>query len=117
MIIDRRRRPSAGRKYESKAEAAARMGVSLHRYRRWESDAGDPPKVPVGDVKDCEACVIYRHRAGVSIDEVARKLQVTRNWISEMESGRGNCSRLMGFWSGRRCPWRPRRPARMASSR
>lgn len=92
------------------------MDVSHYRYRQWEVDEASPPRVSVGRLADHEACFVYRRRSGMSVEDLSAKLGVTRNWVTEMESGRGNCQRLLAFWRGAETPWRPRRARALAAT-
>lgn len=70
------------------------------RYGRVERDQSFE-KLPVSrivDLSDAERCLIYRRRLGVTQQEVANALKVSRFWVNAMERGRENCARLTEFW-------------------
>lgn len=52
-------------------------------------------------LKEYEVFLILRRRNGMTQQELADKLGVTRYWLSKMEAGTVNCDRLREFWNER----------------
>lgn len=70
------------------------------RYGRVERDQSLErlPVSRVTDLSDAERCLIYRRRLGITQQEVANSLGISRFWVNAMERGRENCARLIEFW-------------------
>ena len=94
LMIQRRR------DNRSQSEMATFLGVSLYRYRLWEAGEGlaDAPLLALGRLRDFEACVIRRRRAGVDAKELAQELNVSRWWLTQMEYGQAPADRLVSYW-------------------
>ena len=103
VLLQRRR---AG---QSQREAAKAHGVTLYRFRRWETGEEEPAKVSLGDLRSHEVCFLRRRRAGISVQDLARELDVTPWWLTQMEYGRQGCVRLLDYWGAKERPWRPRK--------
>jgi len=95
LLIDRRRRD------ESQTEAAARLGVGRKIYAQWETDLKEGPKVKGAFLlKLHEVCFLYRHRAGFTRKQVAKDLNVSEWWVTQMERGYpgAECGALVEYW-------------------
>lgn len=101
ILLHRRRRA------ESQHDAAADYGVTLYRYRQWESGEEKPPSIALGKVLPHEVCFLRRRRAGISLKDLADRLGVCRWWLCKMEYGNANADRLVAYWSQAEKPWRP----------
>lgn len=53
------------------------------------------------DLQNHEKCVIYRRRAGVTLNSLAKKLKLSKIWVNHMELGRVPCSPLLEYWVSR----------------
>lgn len=95
LVIDRRRRD------ENQREAAARHDVPPSVYQGWELDAEGrrcPTAVPIGRLAPNERCFLYRRQAKRTRQWMADQLQMSKRWITLMERGEQDCSRLAAFW-------------------
>jgi transcriptional regulator with XRE-family HTH domain len=95
LRIARRRRGS------SQLDAADYYDVTLYRYRKWEDDAEEPPaeaKPKLGKLRDFEACHVLRVRRGVELQNLAAALDMTPNWLCEIERGRQPAAKLVRYW-------------------
>lgn len=87
--------------------AGLRFGVSGWTYG--EMERGEIP-IPTYawrgpfEVQDHEFCLLSRLRSGMTQEEVAAELSVSRIWVNKMESGRVGCSALVRFW-GKKNVW------------
>lgn len=88
------------RKGLNQMEMAKLLKVSMRRYTGWEyaTRTHDCPEVAVLPLKNHEVCLLYRRRSKMSVKQVARELNCTPYWITLMERGQGNCSRLLEYW-------------------
>ena len=102
LLVLRRRRSD-----KSQKGAAAALGISLYKYRRWEADDDEPPKPKLGALESHEAYFIMRRRAGKSLQELATEVNVSSWWLCQMEYGRAPLARLVAYWAPKACPWRP----------
>ncbi len=104
VLIERRR---CG---QSQRQAADAHGISLYRFRRWESDDEVGPVVRLGGLLEHEVCHILRRRAGIQLEDLAEELGVSRWGLCKMEYGRAaSIEVLTKHWDLVRHPWR--RPA------
>ena len=95
LRLERRRRGA------SQPEWAEWCGVTLYRYRAWETDAEKPPAhvMPeLGKLRDYEACHVLRMRSEIPLKALAKRLGVTPNWLCEIEHGRQPAARLVAYW-------------------
>ena len=95
LILGRRRRGL------SQLARANFFGVTLYRYRAWEDEKQEPParKVPkLGKLHDYEACYVLRRRRRIALQDLVAKLDVTPNWLCEIEHGRQPAGRLLAHW-------------------
>jgi len=93
LILARRRRG------ENQKVAAARHGVSLYRYRKWE--IGEDPDFPLaaaGGARQHERLFITRMRAGYPLGKVAQAIGITRWWLCQIEHGKAPAARLETYW-------------------
>ncbi|MCK5639571.1 MAG: XRE family transcriptional regulator [Gammaproteobacteria bacterium] len=93
LIIVRRR------KEETQKNAAARFGVSLDMYSRWERGL-DPraPRQKIGRLENHEVCFLYRRRSNKTQEEIAEALDCCRWWVNKMEQGNAPCDDLISYW-------------------
>lgn len=105
LLLERRRAQ------ETKAQAAARHGVTLYRYELWEAGKDDQaPRVPVGALEFREASLVMRLRAGAGVAQFAEVLGVSSEWVRRMERGEVSDEALRTFWRHRQ-GWKRRRSA------
>jgi len=90
------------RKQESQQAASERHGVSLYRFRQWETDEEQAPKVALGRLERCESCFVRRKRSGMPLHELASQMGVSRWWLIQMEHGKQSADALVAFWDGRK---------------
>lgn len=91
------------RNRESQEVAAACALVSRMQYQRAELDV-DPRPVPSPRAirpTPLEELVILRRRSGLTQDEVAHSLGLSRQWVNKMELGKIEATRLQEFWERR----------------
>ncbi len=93
LLVDRRRRD------ESQRDAAARLGVTLYRYRALESGEADADAVAVGPLRPHERFFLLRRRHGISVGEIAAALGSSRWWVTQMEKGRAPAGLLEAYWA------------------
>lgn len=95
MFLKRRR------KGISQSEMAAKMKMSYHAYRSCETDGGI---AALADYKkllpltEGEVCVLYRRRAGMKVEEVAKAIVRCRYWVRQMEQDKQPCEELLRYW-------------------
>jgi len=97
LCIERRR---AGR---SQTEAAKRYGLTLYRYRQWESCKDEAPEGAASSVTKLdpfEECFLSRLRAKISASEMANIVGCSRWWLTQMERGRVSAQKLVDCWRG-----------------
>ena len=87
------------RKELDQVAAAKEWGVSPTTYRRWEADEANPKPVPLGKLQTCEGLTIMRRRRGITQEELAQRVGVSRHWLRLMENGSENCERLTEWWA------------------
>lgn len=92
------------REGRSQYEAAIQFGVSLYEYRKWENheaeeDAPEAPRVGVGTLETYEQLRTLRRRNGVKAGTLAKKLNVSRYWLYQMERGMVPTTALEAYWS------------------
>lgn len=95
-LVLRRRRDN-----HNQVEAAEKLGVGLRTYRRWEQDEEVPPRTALralGVVPLHEQCYLARRRKGVQRQQLAKKLKVSRLWITLMEQGKAPVALLANYW-------------------
>jgi len=72
---------------------AEMLNISKHIYGELETDKGLV-------LEPHEKCRILRRRAGMTQEELASVVGVSREWLNSMEQGNENCKRLVEFWRG-----------------
>ncbi len=94
LFLARRR---AGQNTHARADE---LGVSFYRYNRWEKDEDTEgaPKPRLGPLRAHERSHVLRRRAGVSVQDFARVLDVSAWWLTQMEAGVVSPERLTAFW-------------------
>lgn len=90
---------------ESQETVARRLGVTRNVYGRIERDDEDVTsgiQLPeLGELTQEEICLLLRRRAGLTQEECADKISVTRFWFNQMETGKVSSSELVKFWESR----------------
>lgn len=96
LLISRRRSE------QSQEQAARSLGVSRNVYGKLERDEEVPnrtfPVMVVEELTKEEKCLILRRRAGLTQEECAEEIGVTRFWFNQMETGKVCCQSLANFW-------------------
>lgn len=82
---------------KTQAQAAKVADLTLNAYRERELNE-DPDGRPLR-LTPAEYCFVRRRRAGLTLDELAPKVGVSKWWICQMEKGRAPADRLVSFWS------------------
>ena len=84
----------------TQAEMAAEHKISLYEYRRWESgETENPISFSIELLSDFESCFIMRRRSGMTVSEIATKIDVCRFWFGQMERGEAPSDRLVEYWA------------------
>lgn len=90
---------------ESQETVARRFGLTRNSYGRVERDDEDlcaGISLPeLGELTQDEVCLILRRRAGLTQEECAEKIGVTRFWFNQMETGKVSVTDLVKFWESR----------------
>jgi len=90
---------------ESQETIARRHGITRNVYGRIERDDEEfraGIALPeLGELTDDEKCLLLRRRSGLTQEECAEYLGVTRFWFNQMETGKVPCSDLVKFWESR----------------
>jgi hypothetical protein len=102
MTSGERLRIARRRAGESQAEAAKRLGLPLHAYKRAEAD--DPgqwsiPRPQLGALQPFESCHLQRIREGRTLRNIAALMGVSTWWLCQMERGKVPADALVEFWS------------------
>lgn len=84
-------------------EAAERLSVSTHLYRRWERDLGRrAPIVDVGPLEAREWAWLMRRREGLTRRQLSDLTGLHPQWIHLAENGEGkNPEPLVEWWERR----------------
>lgn len=82
---------------KTQAQAARGAGLSLNAYRDREASE-DPDGRPLR-LSDAEFCYISRRRSGLTLDELAPKVELSKWWICQIEKGRAPAGTLLGYWT------------------
>jgi len=94
LLIERRRNG------QNQTKAAYSYDLSEWQYRQCEANESDRiPAPPLGRLRDYEACMIMRRRAGLKRTELAAQLGISGWWLTRMERGQIPAERLVAFWS------------------
>lgn len=97
LKLDRRRRG------ESQKDAAARWGMTLYAYRLAETGpeiaSHKVIKPGIRRVHPYESCYLLRVRAGISVQKMAKRLDVSEWWLIQMEHGREDSTKLVEHWA------------------
>lgn len=83
----------------SQADAATAFGMSAWEYRLAEAGRRPVPRIKLGRLAPHEACFLMRRRAGMQRKFLAAKLRVSPFWLTQMERGKVNATRLIDHWS------------------
>lgn len=87
----------------TQAQAAAKLAMPLGSYKLAEDDDApdcwDIPRPAVGRLQDHEYCFLRRRREGLTLDDLAPKVGVTKWWLCLMEKGKAPVNTLMQYWS------------------
>ncbi len=93
-VVRRRRRMTQD-------EMADTLGVTVHRYRRWEHDRGlrSAPRLDPGDLDPPEWCFVARRRSKLTMLEVAMLTGFPVGWLQRAERGEVFCvDKLVHWW-------------------
>ena len=106
VLITRRRRRGW-----TQSEAAKYFGVTSLTYGRWERDTAYPGATQHavswawsdltrrrGSLQPHERCLLYRRRAELSQDNLAKIVHRSRHWVNLMETGAKDCTILIHHW-------------------
>ncbi|MBB76567.1 MAG: hypothetical protein CMJ75_18840 [Planctomycetaceae bacterium] len=80
-----------------------KLKVGAEQVRRWYYDAEEiPTKVlkdlPTGAPSKAEKCWILRRREGMTIEDVAKDMGISRVWVWKMEKGQEDPKELADYW-------------------
>ena len=87
---------------------ATRIPMGRERYRDMENGVRPLSKScmtladRVTDLLEHEVLWIRRHRAGLSRSQLAKRVQVTKQWLTQMEHGEAPVDTLRAFWDQQR---------------
>jgi DNA-binding XRE family transcriptional regulator len=105
MTVGERLLIARRRSNESQETVARQLGLTRNVYGRLERDDEDLHSgisLPeLGELSQEEICVLLRRRAGLTQEECADKIGVTRFWFNQMETGKVSCADLVKFWENR----------------
>jgi transcriptional regulator with XRE-family HTH domain len=88
----------------TQSEMAAGLHISRHMYSELERDklkedySSSASLVLEEGVQPSERCLIYRKRAKMTQEQVAKELKKSRLWVNKMENGYVDCDELIWFW-------------------
>tara|TARA_R110002167_G_C12707228_1_gene655130 strand:- start:29673 stop:29936 length:264 start_codon:yes stop_codon:yes gene_type:complete len=83
----------------TQVEAAKFWDVTPWVYRQWELGIGDDIPTPgIGRITPVESCVVMRTRLGYSRKRLASLLGISPWWLTQMERGRIDATRLITYW-------------------
>jgi DNA-binding XRE family transcriptional regulator len=90
----------------SQDAVAARFEVCSSTYRLWEKDRMKPKgkvdvRVNIEDVTEPEFCALIRRKHGVTQGQLAKELDVSRQWVNYMEFGKEKHDRLVKYWNNK----------------
>lgn len=89
----------------TQAAAADLRGVSRDTLRAWEDDYGRVPKVAgvsVATLPFRELCYVWRRRLGITLEELAGKLDRCTSWVHQAEQGRAGAFEITAYIERRR---------------
>lgn len=92
LFLDRRRRK------EKLHEAARRLEVPVHCYRRWELEGTGAPEVKLRGITQGEQWVVLRRRMGLSQGELASACGCTQTDVTKLERGTARCKLILEFF-------------------
>lgn len=99
LIIARRRND------ETQQAAAKRLGMPLGPYKLAEKDTPSKSwRVPIPSLDKLqphEVCRLLRVRKGLTLDDLSRRMGVSKWWICLMEQGKAPTATLLEYWSRR----------------
>ncbi len=105
MTVGERLLIARRRANESQETVARHLGMTRNTYGRLERDDEDLHSgisLPeLGELTQEEICILLRRRAGLTQEECADKIGVTRFWFNQMEMGKVSSSDLVKFWESR----------------
>ncbi len=80
-------------------EAAEFWKVPGKKYRQWEADEREKaPYVNISAPNVIEECILQRRRWKITQGRLAKKLNLSRAWVNQMENGSADKYRLVLFW-------------------
>ncbi len=81
-------------------EAALRYRLTVKRYRNWEKGRHfwDPEIDVEMPLYEREKCLLLRRRRNWRQAEVAKKMNMSREWVNMMERNEASVEPLVKFW-------------------
>jgi DNA-binding XRE family transcriptional regulator len=79
----------------SQAERARDLKVSRWAYQKWEQDSS---MLSSKMITGLEWCRLQRWRSGLSQENLASALGITRIWLNRMENGLVSNNELLEYW-------------------
>jgi hypothetical protein len=77
--------------------------MPLGSYKKLEADqppdCWDVPDVDLDGLQTHEACMLMRKREGLTLDDLADKIELTKWWLCLMEQGKAPIASLLKYWS------------------
>jgi len=93
------------REGKTQAQAAKAMDMPLSTYKAAEAGEDTPTwEIAVGEVgrlTDAEFCYISRRRKGLTLDDLAEQVGLSKWTICLMERGRAPIATLLDYWMTR----------------
>lgn len=89
---------------ESQEKCADRYGLTRNAYGKFERDDETYTNIKIpelNELTDAEKCLILRRRSGLTQDECAEEIGITRFWFNRMEVGKVDASSLVAYWGER----------------
>lgn len=90
------------REQSTQAATAKDCGLPLGAYKKLERDEEcnwDLPAPSLGKLEDHEKCVVLRMRKGLTQQQLADKIGVTKWWLCLMEQGEAPVATLLDHWT------------------
>ena len=87
---------------ESQEKCADGYGLTRNSYGKFERDEETHTNIKIpelNELTDAEKCLILRRRSGLTQDECAEKIGITRFWFNRMEVGKADASSLVAYWN------------------
>lgn len=88
----------------TQAAEARRCRMSLGAYKLAEADGPQARKIrppALRRLKDYEACLILRRRAGLTLGDLSERIQLSKWWLCLIEQGKAPVATLLNYWAPR----------------